>query len=406
MRIESFFQRLLDYSIYAMVIFFAISKAILLIAFTTALVSWLFLKIKRRDGPNVSWDFLFVSLSVFVFFSVLSAFVSHYPMQSIHGVGKLLREILLCVMIADTFQSKDKIRRLISIGTVASLVVFLDAIYQFGMGKDLLRGQAFYYVDVLPRLLGPFKDHTIFASYLIAWVSIYLALICCLAELKPKEKTLLALLAILSAFCLFHTQARGAWLSFALAFLFFAVIQKQKILLAALGIAIVVGLVILPKNMIVHPDAERKEQSLIERSVLWDRAINVIKARPWLGTGINTYVRSYQQFDTTKSWRVQNYYAHNSYLQLAADRGLIALSSLLAFIGTFFWRSFSIVRGRFDLDMKALLKGLMTALVGLLALGLVDTVFEPLQTGMLIWLLFGMGLAAIHIATDRKEAEA
>jgi putative inorganic carbon (HCO3(-)) transporter len=143
---------------------------------------------------------------------------------------------------------------------------------------------------------------------------------------------------------------------------------------------------------------------MVERVVLWDRAVDVIKARPWLGTGINTYAVAHQQFDTEKSWRVQNYYAHNSFLQLAADRGVPALLFFLVFLVLFFRQCFSVIRKSGDAEQRSLVQGVMAGLFGLLALSLVDTVFEPLQTGMLLWFLFGLGFAAIYVDSQRKES--
>lgn len=399
----SILEKITEWSVYTFVLFYTVSKAMIEISFTVALISWLLVKIIKKEPLRLHWNWMLGALALFVALSVGSAFVSQYPAQSIRGIGKHLEEVLFLVIIADTFQCREKLKRLLGFGLAVLLVTALDAVFQLATGRDFLRNHALSYVDTHVRLQGPFNDHTIFASYLIGWLSILMAFFFHQEYRSARIKILSALLLILGAFSLFHTQARGAWLSFALAVLFFSIIKKSRLLVGFLVAAVTVGFFFLPWNMIVHPDAEGKEQSIAERKVLWERAVDVIMARPWLGTGINTYARAHQQFDREQSWRVKNYYAHNSLLQLAADRGLPALFFFLAFAVLFLNRCLSVVRGRGDPEREALAAGVMTGIFGLLILAQVDTVFEPLQTGMFLWFLFGLGIAAMQVDAQRKE---
>ncbi len=403
-RALKFFEKLTEGSVYAFVLFYTVSKAMIEICFTTALIAWLIAKIMKKEPLRLQRSGMLGSLALFVALSISSVFVSQYLSQSIHGIGKHLEEVLFLVIIADTFQCRQKIKKLIGMGLALLLLTALDTIFQLGAGRDFLRGHALSYVDTQVRLFGPFKDHTIFASYLISWLSILMAFVLNPDYRSAKSKILMGLLLSLGGFCLFHTQARGGWLAFAFSILFLSMIQKKKILAGFLLFCVAAGLFLLPRNMIIHPNIEGKEQSMVERMVLWDRAVDVIKARPWLGTGINTYAVAHQQFDQKKSWRVQNYYAHNSFLQLAADRGLPALLFFLSFMVLFYRQCFSVIRKSGDPEQKSLLQGVMTALFGLLALSLVDTVFEPLQTGMLLWFLFGVGIAAMYVGEQGKES--
>ncbi len=402
MRIDSFFEKLTEYSIYVLVAFYSVSKAMIEISFTVALCSWLVSKCLKKESLRASWNLPLVSLFIFVLFSVASIFVSQYPIQSIRGIGKHLEEVFFFLMVLDIFQAEDKMKKLVSLGLIVLYVTLLDGLFQFASGFDFLRGHKASYVDTYVRILGPFKDHTLFSSYIMAWGSIIFTFLFDSTDLGIKEKRFMGFVLFLALFCLFHTQARGGWASFALSMGFFLIIQRRKVLLILFPLVLVATFWLLPRNMIIHPDYFGKEQSMVERHVLWDRAVDVIKARPWLGTGINTYVRSYQQFDREKSWRVQNYYAHNSYLQVAAERGLPALFFFLLFVFSFYWRGFIFLKSSNHLNGKALMKGLMIALFGLLVFALVDTIFEPMQTGMMLWLFFGMGFAVLRFNEKKK----
>ena len=152
--------------------------------------------------------------------------------------------------------------------------------------------------------------------------------------------------------------------------------------------------------MLIHLDADRKEQSLVERYYLWDRAISVIKAKPLTGTGINTYAVAHQRYDTTKNWRVRNYYAHNGYLQLAAETGLPGLFLFLAFlIYQFVWsyRRLAQKKAAGEVTGYWIPLGLLTSMAGFLVFAFVDTVLHNEQSAMTFWYLAGLQSAYLSL---------
>ena len=142
--------------------------------------------------------------------------------------------------------------------------------------------------------------------------------------------------------------------------------------------------------MVIHLDAEGKEQSLVERYFLWDRAIQVIAAKPWGGTGVNTYSISHLKYDKTKSWRVRHYYAHNGYLQLAAETGIPCLLFFLGFLGIHAFRSIRFIQYRPDAASSLLSSGLFLGICNFLAFSMVDTVLHNPLSVMTLWYLLGM----------------
>jgi len=406
MRIEKFFKQLTILAVYAFVVFFPVSRAIIEISFVVALVSWLAGKYLRREGVSVPRDWTMLFLCGFFALTVASVFVSAYPSQSLRGLLKAAKQILFFFIVIDTFRTKDDLKKLVSFAFAVLAVMILDVLWQYGTGWDLFRHFPHSFVDTNIRLTGPFGDHGFLGTYLATWVLIALALLLIPSVTDFRRKVFLGATVLSSLFCLFHTQARGAWAAFAAGLVILFLVQGKKKYIFLLGLAAIAGYFILPRNMIVHPDAEGKEQSAVERVVLWDRAVNVIRARPLLGTGINTYVKSYHEFDKAKSWRVQNYYAHNSYLQIAAERGLPALACLLAFIACFFIRVLKVLRGDKDEEFKAFLRGWMAAVFCFLVFALVDTFYESLPMGMYFWFFFGIGYSALQIAcTGRVETK-
>jgi O-antigen ligase len=70
-----------------------------------------------------------------------------------------------------------------------------------------------------------------------------------------------------------------------------------------------------------------------ERLALYKTSFNMIQNHPFLGVGVNTYCLNYQKYklhDTTAETADTMWYAHNSYLQMASEIGIIGF---LVFLG-------------------------------------------------------------------------
>lgn len=76
------------------------------------------------------------------------------------------------------------------------------------------------------------------------------------------------------------------------------------------------------------------------RQIVWKGAINIARANPWFGTGVETFAFSYYKFrppehNLTSEWDFLYNKAHNEYLNFAANTGLFGLGSYLFLIAIF-----------------------------------------------------------------------
>lgn len=94
-------------------------------------------------------------------------------------------------------------------------------------------------------------------------------------------------------------------------------------------------------------DALGKERTLTGRSVLWDFAVGLIEARPWLGNGFDAfwnlgggsaaeYVQNLLRQD------IKNF--HNSYLDITVQLGFVGLALAGLFLLFFAWRAAALLR--------------------------------------------------------------
>lgn len=130
------------------------------------------------------------------------------------------------------------------------------------------------------------------------------------------------------------------------------------------------------------------------RKELWSDALRVIQAYPITGTGLNTYgiaMLHYQQDYQAGGAVVE---AHNDYLQLAAEGGLLVGLPILVVLGTFFrevWRRFS--SGRDNEQTFWLRAGAVT---GLCAIAVMESFDFTLQMPGAAALFVVLAAIAVH----------
>jgi O-antigen ligase len=69
--------------------------------------------------------------------------------------------------------------------------------------------------------------------------------------------------------------------------------------------------------------------AIVERLAHWQAALNMGRAHPWIGVGLGSYEAAYADYGIP-SWPRPLGHAHNDYLNLLAETGIIGLVTYLA----------------------------------------------------------------------------
>ena len=163
-------------------------------------------------------------------------------------------------------------------------------------------------------------------------------------------------LAVLGA-ALILTHSRGVWAAGLIALIFWAAVERKLIWAhrrtMALVVLLLVGLVLIasrrpaeiaPRFVSLSAATSRAsdDPSYRWRWDIYAWTLDIIKDHPWIGTGIGTFpiaIKLYQ-----RAPYVTGLYAHNHYLQTAAEMGLPALAALLLFLGFLLRRGWWVIR--------------------------------------------------------------
>jgi O-antigen ligase len=153
-------------------------------------------------------------------------------------------------------------------------------------------------------------------------------------------------------------------------------LKKTNILLLA-------GLFLLIVVMIIGRSATQKEYlhpafSVIMRLNYWQESLAIIKAHPFVGVGLGNF-------------NLQNSrYAHNSYLQIWAEMGILGLFSLIWIVSVVFKTCF---RNLTQSPYKRQVAGLLAANVVFLMHNFLDFTFFLPEISLIWWVILGLAMA-------------
>ena len=160
-----------------------------------------------------------------------------------------------------------------------------------------------------------------------------------------SNNILLLFATSLIAISLILSQSRGAIFSFAAAMLFLYLLislnKKSSTVKWLLGVFFV--LIILYSFWIgLDPVIEKfseTEEALPLRTYIWKDTFNLIKDFPAFGTGLGTFSLAYTLYKEDAYWPYVYDHAHNDYMELAAETGLIGFFLVLFAFVSFYKRA-------------------------------------------------------------------
>jgi O-antigen ligase len=287
---------------------------------------------------------------------------------------------------------------------VGFALVLASGAVQYFSGLDFLRHRPIRYANQLPRITSCFEFADQYAVYLIYMVFVYGFLVWDRNAALPGRIGSAALM-LAGVASLFFTHARSGWIGFIAALVASVFFMKRAwLILAGLMTVLVFLLLASPSDVLIHKDSHGREQSLAERWTLWNRALEIVKRHPLTGIGINTYAVSGDRYRKDEKQNLSHYYAHNSYLQMAAESGLISIALFLAIPALFFFRAVRVIRsGDLPSGGACFLKAAFSGTVGFLVLNYFESALFSVQPSQLFYFFLGTGAALLKPSTEDRR---
>ncbi|MFH0772260.1 MAG: O-antigen ligase family protein [Candidatus Omnitrophota bacterium] len=335
---------------------------------------------------------------------VTSMFTSRYPEISLGAFFfKTLQYLLTFFIVSEAINTRRRLINALIVIFVSSFITGLDGIYQQVFGHDLFRNFPLF-ADV--KVSATFQFSNNFGTYIATILPVPIGLLFYKVTGK-KMRFILFGLCVLLGVCLLLTQARGAWLGFIFGFLLIAFFHSRKSFLTAVCILISFGFLAISFSPPIVKEQIRSfanlkmDQSTGDRMIIWKTAWRMFLEKPVLGNGLGTFMKVFEKTKPASYHEIV--YAHNCFLQTAAETGIVGL-----FI--FLWLVFSVLRAAIrkffileDLFLKAVTIGLFGGIAAYLINSFFDTCLYSLPLAVLFWAAIGLAAAEINPVKEQSS---
>lgn len=382
--------------------------------------TWLIKLLESRNYYSLKSP-LNLPIIAFLFVLLISLFQTNNYYTSLVDLARWVSFILAYFILIFSFKERKWINALIMVVLFSGLISATYAIFQF-YGIDFSfwaerQGRM--------RLFSTFGNPNYLSGYLAITLPLAFALFC--IEKKKSRQIFLEILIAILYTGVFITNI-GGWIALFMGILFMVTVllihQKRFLrenrfrLLVLILILSIISLIYSSPNPL-NPTRRSVAQegisytnlehsSVQQRFLIWLSSMQMIKEHPLLGSGIGTFRIHYPtsqgkvlSFKENKKYiplANKSINAHNDYLHLWAETGIIGLTCFLWIVFLLYKKSFKYLK-----EVKKEDKFLLIGFMGMGAALLVDAVFSfpfhIIQNGM----LFPFMLALSIFIGERKE---
>lgn len=188
-----------------------------------------------------------------------------------------------------------------------------------------------------------------------------------------------------AAAALLFTLSRGAWVGFLVMLAVFALFHPPVRRWLWVGLVPLAGAAVLLPRITRRLLSIFQAKSYLGRLFIWQSALDMIKDHPLTGVGAGVFMHVYGAYVQPGANEQSVAYAHNLFLQVWSEFGLIGFVIFLAILGRVLYMSFRLAR-----TGDSLSQGIFAAFLGVLVHQQVDIPIWGFEAGGLFWLLVGL----------------
>ena len=262
------------------------------------------------------------------------------------------------------------------------------------------------FVDIDLRVSATLGNPNVYGAYLL--LAIPIAAACIVYFKNPLLKVLCGGLTGLLLFNLLMTYSRGCYLGLAFALgIFILLMEKRFVVLfipALLALPFVLPASIINRFMSII-DFANMDTSTIFRISIWQGSVRILEDfwMSGLGQGAEAFNRVFPFYALAASVAE---HAHNTFLQMAIELGILGLVIFIGFLACFFRMTANFLRQSKDFKHRVMAAAMIAAVIGFLLQGVFDHVFYNFRVLLAFYIFIGLAMAYIKIYTPAKTKEA
>jgi len=311
------------------------------------------------------------------------------------GVGRLLLFAFVMFGMRDQIRDARHLRYIVYAVAAGVCFTSIDAIWQVAMGWDMVRHYPPESLLGMVRAKASFKDPNTFGIYLSAFAAFPLAFF--LFYVRGKRRLLLAVACALVVAGIVLTYSRPTLLALLVILIVLGLMRGSKRLLLLLLLFLIAAPFVMPRN--VKEWAKSVDYTPIrfmcndDRISIFRNSLNMIRRHPVIGVGANTFMKNYKDYKEVPEYRnaiTSDYcYAHNNFLHMAGETGLLGLGAFLLFLWALFREGARTCRSLHDPFLKVTALALISSLAAFLVNGLTESSLYYSRVALLFWFLAG-----------------
>lgn len=305
------------------------------------------------------------------------------------AIAEIAKLFIVYVALVNTLDSPRRLRTFLIVAALATLGPSLGGIQRWLENDHLVDGYRTY-------ARGDYADPNHLAMGLVLLLPATLLMIQQTA--RPAIKVLLAFAAAanVTALVLTHSRSGAVAMAVALAFTFLRGRRKGRGLLLA-GV-VLAGLVALaPQSFWKRSESiatYEEDVSFGERERAWKMLKVIFQERPLTGVGANAFVASWDRFAPLSAGG-RHLIAHNIFMEILGELGLVALLLFGTFVGWLLWRLWFAGMGASGVDALAVFAGLL----GYMIIEMVNGYARSFN----LYMMLGVAVAALAQARMRAR---
>ncbi|MDT5261248.1 MAG: hypothetical protein QOC61_252 [Acidobacteriota bacterium] len=331
----------------------------------------------------------------------------------------------LTVYFAAALAFIDSPRRLRLVARLVIIFGFVLAVY--GLMQHFVNPRTIFWVREPQQAepFGPYINRHHFAGYMELTLAMPLGLL--FAGAVGRERiALYAFASAIMAIALVMTNSRGGMLSMVCEIMFLAAVatlargrsreverrdRATRMRAAAVRIGLGFAMVLAVFVGVLYFGGEDALSRLVGsvnsadpttgRAHFWQGTLGIIKDHPVLGTGLGAFSAVYPRYDTSNGmYRLEQ--AHNDYLQILSDAGVVGGLLGLAFVAVLFWTALRRMQSH-DRFRRGVALGALAGCAGVLVHSFFDFTLHTTANALLFLVL--AALATVNGRVEEPDTE-
>lgn len=350
----------------------------------------------KRGKPSVVGTLTFLFTIVYA----LSSITSFNRNKGVLIAIIIISFIAVSYTMISFIDNRRKLSAVINTLLVSGFFVSLYGIYQYftGVQTDTSWVDTNAFETVKTRVFSFFDNPNVLGEYLIIITSLGVGMFW--KEKNKYIKSAYFISVIVSALCLLMTSSRGSMIGLILALCIFVLVSEKRFIL--LGIMVLFALpLILPDTLAqrLASAISMNDTSSLYRKSIYQACFNMFQDYSLTGIGVGAFSLVYPTYALSAAYA---FHAHNIYLQIALETGILGLSLFLGLI-IFSVQKMYFGARKVDNDYKYLITMILGGFAGLLVQGLVDNIWYDYSMCIMFWLTIALGISAVKIGRGHEK---